>query len=425
MRRKTKLIVLAVAVVGIGSMAISAMRRGGPKTVDVQTEVVSHQDVAATISASGQIQPRVRVNLSSDVAGRIVSLDVQEGQLVTKGQVLLRIDSAQFQAAYERSVANLASVNAQAAETQENTRQVLRNLERTEELVRQVPTSMTVEALEQLRAQAKISKMRADAVPFQIQQAEAGLRDAKNNLEKTVILAPMSGRVTRLSVREGETAIVGNLNKDAAALMTISDMSVLETRIRVDETEVTRISIGDSAVIQIDAFPDTSFRGEVSAVSNSSTRPPGAASSPSQAVDFEVTIRLLDAPSQTRPDFSATAKVITAVRKGAVAIPIGALTIRDNPLLSTTETPGDTAKDAKGKKAKRDQEGVFVIGPENTAVFRPVTIGITGETHFEVLDGLGEGDVIVTGPFQAIRDMKEGALVRARPRSGPVREPVR
>jgi HlyD family secretion protein len=419
MKKKTKIAILTIVVVGVGLTAFNAMRSKAPKAVDVQTEVVARQDVVATISASGQIQPRVRVNLSSDVSGRIVSLDVVEGQLVTKGQVLLRIDSAQFQAAYERAEASLASVNAQAAQTQENNRQMMRNLQRTEEMARQSSSAVTTEALEQLRAQAKVSAIQADAVRFSVQQAEAGLRDAKNNLAKTVIVAPMSGRVTRVSVREGETAIVGNLNKDAAALLTISDMSVLETRIRVDETEVTRISIGDSADVQIDAFPDTTFRGQVSAVSNSSTRAPGAQPSATQAVDFEVTIRLIDPPSQTRPDFSATAKVITAIRKNAVAIPIGALTIRDNPEPATEETPGDTVKG--GKKPKRDQEGVFVIGPEGTALFRVVKIGITGETHFEVLDGLREGDVIVTGPFQAIRDLKEGALVRARPRNGPVR----
>ena len=423
MSRKKKFILIAIGVIGVGSFAMMKFRNSGPKITDVQTDSVSHLDIMATISASGQIQPRVRVNLSSDVSGRIVALNVVEGQLVEKGQVMLRIDSAQFQAAYERSVASLASVNAQAAQTLENTRQVQRNLERMEQLAREAPTSVTQESLEQLRAQANVAKIQSEAVKYSVQQAEAGLRDAKNNLEKTVIVAPMSGRVTRLNVREGETAIVGNLNKDAAALLTISDMSVLETRIRVDETEVTRISVGDSAQIQIDAFPDTSFTGQVVSVATSSTRAPGAAPTSLQAaVDFEVTIRLLDPPAATRPDFSATAKVITAIRKNALAIPIGALTIRDNPNLSTEETPGDTAK-GPNKKVKRDLEGVFVVGTDNKAVFRPVTIGITGETHFEVLDGLREGEVIVVGPFQAIRDMRDSALVRGRPKvmSGPPR----
>jgi HlyD family secretion protein len=418
MSRKSRIVLLAICIIGAGAVVKSVFVKRPTQPLDVQTDTVSRQDVVATISASGQVQARTRVNLSSEVAGRIVSLNVQEGDYVTKGQVLLRIDSAQFRAAYERAQASLASTNAQAAQTQENTRQVIRSLERAEELIRISPGAVTGEQMETLRAQARIATIQADASQHSVKQAEAAVRDARSNVEKTVILAPMSGRVTRLSVREGETAVVGNLSRDAAALMTISDMSVLETRIRVDETEVTRISSGDSADVEIDAFPDTSFHGVVVSVSNSSTRPPGANTSTTQAVDFEVTIRLIDAPSQTRPDFSATAKVITEVRKSAIAIPIGALTIRDNPQPPTTEPAANGESPGAARNAKRDQEGVFVVGADGKAVFRPVSIGITGETHFEVLDGLKEGDVIVAGPFQAIRDMKDSALVRARPGSG-------
>jgi HlyD family secretion protein len=223
----------------------------------------------------------------------------------------------------------------------------------------------------------------------------------------------MAGRVTRLVVEQGETAVPGTFNKDAATLLTISDMSVLETKVKVDETDVARISIGDSAVVQIDAFPDTTFVGRVTRISNSSVRS-ATTQAADQAVDYEVTIQLMNAPEETRPDFSATAKVITDSRKQVLSIPIIALTVRENENI----TPGDTAVGLGRPKptievGKKDVEGVFVVGTDNKVTFRPVRVGIAGEKHFEVLSGLKDGEKIVAGTYQAIRDLKDGALVRA------------
>jgi HlyD family secretion protein len=221
----------------------------------------------------------------------------------------------------------------------------------------------------------------------------------------------MAGRVTRLVVEQGETAVPGTFNKDAATLLTISDMSVLETKVKVDETDVARIKVGDSAQVQIDAFPDTTFLGRVTKISNSSVK--AVTTSADQAVDYEVTIQLLNAPPETRPDFSSTAKIITDSRRNVLSIPIIALTVRENENL----TPGDTAVGlgkAKPTKdiAKKDVEGVFVVGADNKVSFKPVKVGIAGEKHFEVVSGLKDGDKIVAGTYQAIRELKDGALVR-------------
>jgi HlyD family secretion protein len=232
-------------------------------------------------------------------------------------------------------------------------------------------------------------------------------------MEKTTIFAPMAGKVTRLVVEQGETAVPGTFNRDAAILLTISDMTVLETKVKVDETDVARIDIGDSAVVQIDAFPDTTFVGRVSKISNSSVRS-AAVQSADQAVDYEVTIQLVNAPSETLPDFSATAKVITDSKPNVLSIPIIALTVRENEAL----TSGDTAVGLGRPKAskdveKKDVEGVFIVGTDNKVTFRPVKVGIAGEKHFEVLTGLKKGEKIVAGTYQAIRELKDGALVRA------------
>jgi len=252
-----------------------------------------------------------------------------------------------------------------------------------------------------------------EASQHEVDQAIASVRDTKTALGKTTIYAPMAGRVTRLNVENGETAIMGTLNKDAATLLTISDMSVLETKVKVDETDVARIKIGDSALVQVDAFQDTTFTGRVTKISNSSVKGAVATSSGDQAVDYEVTIQLLNAPPETRPDFSATAKVITDQRKNVMSIPIIALTVRENEDLAKGDTAVGLGK-PKPKKdvGKKDVEGVFVVGSDNRVTFRPVKVGIAGEKHFEVLSGLKEGDKIVAGTYQAIRDLKDGALVR-------------
>jgi HlyD family secretion protein len=229
----------------------------------------------------------------------------------------------------------------------------------------------------------------------------------------------MSGRITRLSVEEGETAIMGTLNKDAATLLTVSDMSLLETKVRVDETDVSRIKIGDSTVVQLDAFPDTTFIGRVSEISNSSVKAAstgGMASAADQAIDYEVTIQLLNAPPETRPDFSATAKIVTQIRNGALSIPIIALTVREDQDKVAKEDSGALTlgrKPPAKEVGKRDVEGVFVVGKDNKVSFRPVKVGIAGERYFEVLTGLKEGEDIVGGTYQAIRELKDGALVRA------------
>jgi HlyD family secretion protein len=220
--------------------------------------------------------------------------------------------------------------------------------------------------------------------------------------------------VTRLAVEQGETAVPGTFNKDAATLLTIADMTVLETKVKVDETDVARIEVGDSAIVQIDAFPDTTFLGRVTKISNSSVKAAAAAGSADQAVDYEVTIQLINPPKDTRPDFSATAKVVSDSRTLALSIPIIALTVRENEKLENA----DTAAIALGRTTnakqvgKKDVEGVFVVGTDNKVTFRPVKVGIAGEKYFEVLTGLKEGEKIVGGTYQAIRELKDGALVR-------------
>lgn len=415
MSKRKKWSILAgagVLVVAIGGIAAA---KGGDKATEVRIEPVERRDLVASVTASGQVQPRKKVDVSADITGRIVRLAVREGDRVTRGQFLLEIDPSNYIAESERSAAAVASSQANLRQARTSLAQARRNYERMAELKRANPTLISEEQVEQLRTQVEVSEATAQAASHAVAQAAAALRDARSRLAKTTIVAPMTGQVTRLVVEEGETAIQGTLSRDAATLLTIADMSVLEVKVKVDETDVSTISLGDSAVVQIDAFVDTTFRGRVVEISNSSLRAPGGATpgSTDQAIDYEVTVELLNAPPVTRPDFSATAKIITETRNKVLSIPIIALTVREDTTDRTADTVTTLGRpQPKVQVGKRDVEGVFVVGTDNKVTFRPVRVGIAGERYFEVLSGLRENEKIVGGTYQAIRDLKDGRTVR-------------
>jgi HlyD family secretion protein len=401
-------------VVVVGGVVIAATR--APKRVEVRIEPVIRRDLVASVTASGQIQPHTKVDMSADISGRIITLAVKEGQTVKKGDLLVQIDPATYQAAVERSQAGLSAAKAQAIQAQANEQQADRTYDRSAQIKKTNAQLISDEQLEQLRTAMDVARATTQASQFLVEQAAAALRDDESNLSKTTIRAPISGKITRLVVQQGETAIQGTLNKDAATLLTISDMSVLETKVKVDETDVAHIQVGDSAIVQFDAFPDTTFRGRVTKIANSSMKTPGAAAnatSTDQAVDYEVTIQLLNPPADSRPDFSATAKVITDTRAHVLSIPIIALTVRENEKVTNGDSAVTLGRAAPVKTVgKRDVEGVFVVGANDRVTFRPVKVGIAGDKYFEVESGLRENDRIVGGTYQAIRDLKDSALVR-------------
>ena len=411
MTKGAKLGIAGAVIATVAVLGVVASKRNRDKPVEVRLEAVEARDLVASVTASGQIQPRTKVNVSADVTGRIVRLAVKEGDVVKKGQFLLQIDPEQATAAMQRAEATLASVRAQAAQAKASLIQATRNYERSLQIKQQTPALVSDEQLEQLRTQLEVNKALAEAANYSVEQAVASVRDARQGLTRTTIVAPMSGKVTRLNVEEGETAIMGTLNKDAATLLTISDMSVLETTVKVDETDVARIAVGDSAVIQIDAFQDTTFVGKVVEISNSSVVKAASSQLGDQAIDYEVRVQLLNPPVDTRPDFSATAKIVTASRAKALSIPIIALTVRENEELPTADSAMTVGRPPQREVGKRDVEGVFVVGTDRTVSFKPVRVGIAGERHFEVLEGLKAGDTIVAGSYQAIRELRDGATV--------------
>ena len=429
MTKRNKYIVAGVVGAALIAVIVIAIKKGGNQATVVREEKVGKRDLIASVTASGQVQPHTKVDVASDVSGRIVRLAIKEGEMVKKGQFLLQIDPSTYQAEVQRSQAAVASARADYARARANLDQSKSALHRSEEIATTNATLISAEQMEQLRTTVDVNTALYEASKHSIDQTEASLRNSQSLLAKTTIVAPMSGQVTRLAVEQGETAVPGTFSKDQALLLTISDMTMLETKVKVDETDVARLAVGDSATIEIDAFPDTTFRGKVVEISNSALRAAGAASTTSdQAVDYYVKVQLLNPPRDTRPDYSATAKIVTDTRTNVMSIPIIALTVREHEKNENK----DSAQVVLGKKAakdvgKRDVEGVFVVGKDNKVAFRPVRIGIAGEEYFEVLSGLQEGETIVSGSFQAIRELKEGTAVREAPKEkkGAAKTPVK
>jgi HlyD family secretion protein len=421
MSRKAKIGVVLALVIVIGAIGAMSMKSGNRGGVMVRAEVVKPRDLVATVTASGWIRPRRSVDIQADLIGRITDLWIAEGDSVKKDQVLLQIDPTEYEAAVARARAGVSEAAARQAQSRANLLQAERALERTRSIVQMDSTLVSRQELEDALTQVEVQQALLEAAGHGVSQSRAALREAENRLAKTTIRAPINGVVTRLNVEAGETAIVGTMNNPGSLLLTISDLSVMEAVVRVDETDVPALALGDSASIEIDAFARQSFAGLVTEIAHSSViQRKGAAATAAgaqgQAVDFEIVVTINTPPTLLRPDLSATAQIVTSTRESALSIPIIALTIRDRQAVEALpqEESGASAAAAEAVSQGGDEEGVFVIR-EGKAHFVPVTVGIAGAEHFEVLSGLAEGDSVVAGPYEAIRNLQDGRSIRIMP----------
>lgn len=416
MSRKKKLFIGLGVVAALVALAVVIRAAGGGDAVAVRTEQVERRDLVARVSATGHIEPKTSVDISADVSGRIVELTVEEGDDVEEGELLLTIDDARFQAALQRAEANLSDARARATQARGRAEQARRDFERIRDLRDRLPEMVTESEFEAAQTEMEVQNALLESALHGVEMARAGVREAEDQLAKTVIRAPMSGRVTRLNVERGETAVVGTMNFAGSLLLTVSDLSVMEAVIEVDETDVPEISVGDSVVVRIDAFGERPFLGRVTTIGNSSLTPRDQLSS-DQAIDFEVRVTLENVDVDLRTDLSATADVITDVREDVLSIPIVALTLLgpDEFEAVPNERAGgedtDGGEESEPGSANRDGvEGVFVVDGD-IARFRPVEVGIAGDQYFEVLSGLDEGTTIVAGTFQAIRELADGSRI--------------
>ncbi len=403
---KRILLIVAGVLLAVILLVLFAIARGGDGTPSVRTETVERRNLVSTVSASGNIRARRQVDISSEVSARVLALLVEEGDEVVAGDTLLRLERTEFEAARQRAQASLSQARAQLTQVRANHTRAQRTYARTRQLLYATPPVVSQQEYEEAETQLEVAQANLEATRYQVDQAQAGVDDAEVRLARTTIVAPIDGKVTRLNVEEGETVIVGTMNNPGSLVLSISDLSVVEVVTEVDETDVPRIALDDSAVVEIDAFPDRTFSGRVSQIGNSAIRPPSQQSSSQPAIDFEVVIEIEDPGVELRPDLSATAEVVTDQRIDAVSVPIIALTVRDREDVDSTRVELPPPSDGE----IQDVEGVFVVDG-NRVFFQPVVVGITGREHFEVLSGLEAGTQIVAGPYQVIRDLSDGAQV--------------
>src|SRR3954469_16833801 len=415
MLRRTRIWLIAtVVVLAIGGVVAFQIHKKRHAGTEVRLEQVSRRDLVASVTASGKIEAKTSVDISADITGRIIDIAVREGDLVKRGQFLLQIDPAQYQAAVARAQGVVSSTEATLLQTRATRDQARRGWDRARQLKEMGDNLIAPETAEQAQTALDVAEANYQATKAQLDQARASLQESKDNLSKTRLISPISGRVVRLAVEEGEVAVPGTFSRETGLLMTIADLSVILAKVQVDETDVVRLSPNDSVEVTIDAYPDTTFLGRVTRVSHSAqlTATQTASGSNDRAVDFDVEITLQDPPEDIRPDLSWTARVVTDTRNNALSIPIIALTVRDHERVPN-ETSENTSPDdtLKPKRRNREAEGVFVVR-DGIATFRPVKVGIAGDEYFEVLDGVREGETIVGGTYQAIRDLKDGDRVR-------------
>jgi HlyD family secretion protein len=413
---------LAVVLAGIAGLVMAGRAKKRNAATEVRLEKVARHDLVSAVTASGKIDAKTKVDISADITGRIIRIGVKEGDLVTKGQFLLQIDPSQYEAGVARAQGLVASAQASAVQARANRDQAERAMTRAGAMAKSGGNLISPEAVEQAQTALAVADANLRATQAQLDQARAGLREAQDQLSKTRLISPMAGRVVRLAVEEGEVAVPGTFSRETGLLMTIADLSVILAKVQVDETDVVRLAVGDSVEVAIDAFPDSAFVGRVSKISNSAQLTPTQTSggSTDRAVDFDVEITLTNPPREIRPDLSCTARIVTDTRKNALSIPIIALTVRDHQPVPNESAAAGAAPPVSAAAAKRDtlakrksdREGVFVVR-DGIATFRPVKVGIAGDEYFEVAEGVREGETIVAGTYQAIRDLKDGAKVKA------------
>ncbi len=444
----------AALLLGIVAFGIHESRKD---LVTVQTGKAQRLDLASVVSASGEIKPKTYVNIGANAFGKITKLYVKEGDRIKKGQLLAQLENVQSSADVNATQASLeaAQTDAVAADAALNTSLADLNraksdaersqldwnraqalfkdalIAKSEYDTRKGAWETAAAGLAQAEARVAQARAQKDSAGRHIMQNRANLTHAADVLQKTTYQAPFDGMITNLPVREGETVVIGIQNSPGSTLMTLADMSVITAEVKVDETDIVNVKLGQPAEVSIDAIPKKTFKAVVTEIGNNAiVRSTGVSTSQQtsaseEAKDFKVVVTLQNPPENLRPGLTTTAKITTATRNSALSVPIQALTIRNQGELSRRvdqkgSVQAATPQKDAGKGDKEEVQGVFVVR-DRRAEFVPVETGVTGVTDIEVLGGLKEGDEVVTGSYKVLRTLRPGASVKidnSTPRKG-------
>jgi len=448
MKTWQKAVIGAGIAVVIGGVTWYSVYKQNQNTIVVQTGQVTKEDLTSIVTASGEIRPKNYTNVLGEGIGKITDIPVKEGDHVKKGDVLLHLENIQpgadvqaqqdqldaSQDAQRASDANYDNAVATMAQRQSDLQKAKLDWQRGQQSYKEQLISRqdydsskaaydgAVAAFNAAKAQVDQTMAARDQARASVDATRATLTHTRDVLRKTTYTAPIEGIVSYIEVRVGENVVPGIQNAQGSFLMTISDMSVVTTEVKVDETDIVAVHNGEPADVTIDAIPDKIFKGHVTEVGELAIlRTSGQAAMTSttantqEARDFKVVITLDNPPASLRPGLSATAKIQTAQKQNVLSIPIQALAERSQKELDDAKNGAQTdvtlAASKNDSSEKKDIQGVFVIRA-GKAVFVPVETGISGVTDIEVTSGLQEGDTIVTGSYKALRTLKPGAAVK-------------
>ncbi len=391
-RKRIILFILVIAVIAV--IIFFNLQSQREKSIKVSVEIVKRINLTSIISASGEVKPKKNVNISSQIAGRVIKIGVEEGQQVLSGDFLLKLESTQYEANAERDRARIQSLRADLIRADAVMKRDEGFYQRQMKLFD--AQLISTETLESAKANYEISKANYDAILFQIKQAQASLQSTLDILKKTEYYAPIDGIITSLRVEEGETALVGTMNNPGTVLMTIADLSVMEVEVEVDETDVIGVKIGQSSEVKIDAYPTETIRGTVTEIGSSAIQTLTVAD---ESKDFKVVVTLENPPSDLKPGLSASADIIVAKKEDVLAVPISALVLKEK-----------ATEDNNAEKGQ--EEGVYIV-QDSRARFVPIQKGIMGELMIEITSGLTEGQEVIVGPYSALRLLKNDTRIKA------------
>jgi len=399
MKKRSKIIIIVGVLILVVVIVLLNLFRSGEKVYTVEADKVKKGDLASVVSGSGKVQAKKDVKIGATVPGLIISLPVKDGDIIKKGQLLVQIDPSEYRSAVAQATAQLNSAKA-------NFEQAKLLHERQQKLFEKSLTS---------KEQYDASLTQYDVAKAQYDQSQASLRQAEDLLAKTTITAPMDGKITELLKKEGE--MVAGATYNPTEIMTISDLSAFEVEVEVDETDIAETKLVQEAKIKIDAFPDTSFKGEVSEIGN--TAKVTGYGTQDQVVNFLVKVLILDEVKGIKPGMSASVDITTASHKDVLNIPIAAVVMREEKKdsLNTkskkdkSEALASSVKEEKDKKKKKEIEGVFLV-EKGRAKFVPVKSGIADQQNMEIVSGLKENDQIITGSYKILRTLKDGDKVK-------------
>ncbi|WP_426090872.1 efflux RND transporter periplasmic adaptor subunit [Flavobacterium sp. DSR3-2] len=421
MSKKTIYILIGGAVIIIAGLVIlskTGVIGNKDKGTEVEITQVIPTTIVETVSATGKIQPEIEVKISSEVSGEIISLNVKEGQVVKKGDLLVKINPDLYTSGYNRSVSNLSGTRANLSQADASFKESKSNYDRNKTLFEKGIISKA--DWDKAIASYEVGKAAKQNAYFNVQSASATVNEAKDNLGRTTIYAPADGTISMLNVELGER-VLGTQQMTGTEILRVANLNNMEVEVDVNENDIVKIKVGDEANVEVDAYLKKQFKGIVTSISNSAS----SALTADQVTNFKVKVRILkesyedllegkpDTYSPFRPGMTATVDIITETKSNVLSLPISAVVIKSDTAAVKDIVVVDSKEEQKGAAPKSDKkfECVFVkVGDK--AKIRIIKTGIQDDTNIEVMTGLKKGDIVITGPYATVtKDLNSGDRV--------------